>query len=44
MIAREEYAASEAAGGLEFRESVLPIMEAKQAILVETDYALDDQV
>jgi glyoxylase-like metal-dependent hydrolase (beta-lactamase superfamily II) len=44
VIAREEYAASEAGGGLEFRESVLPIMEANQAVLVETDYALDDQV
>jgi glyoxylase-like metal-dependent hydrolase (beta-lactamase superfamily II) len=44
VIAREEYAASEAVGGLEFRESVLPIMEAKQAVLVETDYALDDEV
>ena len=44
VIAREEYAASEAGGGLEFRESVLPIMEAKQAVLVETDYALDDEV
>jgi glyoxylase-like metal-dependent hydrolase (beta-lactamase superfamily II) len=44
VIAREEYVASEAGDGLEFRESVLPIMEAKQAVLVKTDYALDDQV
>jgi glyoxylase-like metal-dependent hydrolase (beta-lactamase superfamily II) len=44
VIAREEYAASEDVCGLEFRESVLPIMEAKQAVLVETDYALDDEV
>ncbi len=27
-----------------FHENVLPIMEAGQAVLVETDYALDDQV
>jgi glyoxylase-like metal-dependent hydrolase (beta-lactamase superfamily II) len=44
VIAKEEYTASEAMGGLEFRESVLPIMEAKQGVLVESDYALDDEV
>lgn len=27
-----------------FRENVLPVMEAKQAVLVDMDYALDDEV
>ncbi len=44
ILAAKEYAASEAEGGAVFLESVLPIMEAGQAVLVEMDYALDDQV
>jgi glyoxylase-like metal-dependent hydrolase (beta-lactamase superfamily II) len=44
ILARDEYAASEADDTLVFRENVLPIMEAKQAVLVDTDYALDDDV
>jgi hypothetical protein len=41
ILAAKEYAASEAAGTAVFLESVLPIMEAGQAVLVETDYALE---
>ncbi len=44
ILAKEEYAASEAGGSAVFTESVLPIMEAGQAVLVDTDYALDDEV
>ena len=44
ILAAEEYAASEAENSEVFRESVLPIMEAGQAVLVDTDYALDDEV
>ena len=40
----DEYAASETDNHQVFRENVLPIMEANQAVLVDTDYALDDQV
>jgi glyoxylase-like metal-dependent hydrolase (beta-lactamase superfamily II) len=44
ILAAEEYAACEAEDGAVFHENVLPIMEAGQAALVDTDYALDDQV
>ena len=44
IFAADEYAASEADDGLVFRENVLPIMEARQAVLVDMDYALDDEV
>jgi glyoxylase-like metal-dependent hydrolase (beta-lactamase superfamily II) len=44
ILAKEEYAASEAGGSVVFLQNVLPIMEAGQAVLVETDYALDDEV
>jgi glyoxylase-like metal-dependent hydrolase (beta-lactamase superfamily II) len=44
VISREEYAASEREKGSVFEENVLPIVEAKQAMLVDMDYALDDQV
>ena len=44
VFARAEYAASETGDDEVFRESVLPIMEAGQAVLVDTDYALDDEV
>ncbi len=44
ILAKEEYAASETVGSAVFIESVLPIMEAGQAVLVDTDYALDDEV
>jgi len=44
IFAKVEYAAAEAGNNSIFRESVLPIMEAGQAQLVETDFALDDNV
>lgn len=44
MFAREEYQAMEAENHLIFIENVLPVMEAGQAVLVDLDYALDDQV
>ena len=44
ILAKDEYAASEAGDSAVFRENVLPIMEAGQAVLVDTDYALDDEV
>jgi glyoxylase-like metal-dependent hydrolase (beta-lactamase superfamily II) len=44
ILAADEYAACEAGGTAVFRENVLPVMEAGQAVLVDTDYALDDEV
>ncbi len=44
ILAADEYAACEADGTAIFHENVLPIMEAGQAVLVDTDYALDDEV
>jgi glyoxylase-like metal-dependent hydrolase (beta-lactamase superfamily II) len=44
ILARDEVAASEAKNSTVYRENVLPILEAKRAVLVETDYALDDEV
>jgi len=44
VFAREEYAATEAEGHQLFLDNVLPIMEAKQAVLVDMDYALDDEL
>jgi len=44
IFSRPEYEAAEARPGSLFRESVLPVMEAGQAVLVEMDHALDDEV
>ena len=44
VFARDEYQATEAENSLIFIENVLPVMEAKQALLVDLDYALDDEV
>jgi len=44
ILATDEYAACETQGTAVFHENVLPIMEAGQAVLVDTDYALDDEV
>jgi glyoxylase-like metal-dependent hydrolase (beta-lactamase superfamily II) len=44
IIARDEYQAMEAANSPIFIENVQPIMEAKQAVLVDLDYALDDEI
>jgi len=44
ILAAGEYAASEAADTAVFHENVLPVMEAGQAVLVDNDYALDDEI
>jgi glyoxylase-like metal-dependent hydrolase (beta-lactamase superfamily II) len=44
VFAKDEYEASAAADTPVFRESVLPVMEAGQAQLVATDFALDDEI
>jgi glyoxylase-like metal-dependent hydrolase (beta-lactamase superfamily II) len=44
IFSKAEYAATAADGGAPFQQSVLPILEAGQAQLVELDYALDDEV
>ncbi len=44
ILARDEVAASEARKSTVFDENVQPILDAKQAVLVDTDYALDDEV
>ena len=44
ILARDEVAASEADGTTVFQENVQPILDAKQGELVDTDYALDDEV
>jgi len=44
VFARTEYEAMAETGGEVFEESVLPVMEAGQAILVDMDHALDDNL
>ena len=44
IFARREFEEAQTQGADIFRENVLPIIEAKQAVLVETDYQLDDNV
>jgi glyoxylase-like metal-dependent hydrolase (beta-lactamase superfamily II) len=44
VFARREYEHSQSENNATFQESVVPIMEAKQAILVDMDFALDDEI
>jgi glyoxylase-like metal-dependent hydrolase (beta-lactamase superfamily II) len=44
MFARDEYRAMEEENHPIFIDNVLPIMEARQAVLVDLDYALDDEI
>jgi glyoxylase-like metal-dependent hydrolase (beta-lactamase superfamily II) len=44
VFARDEYQAMEAENSLIFVENVQPILEARQAVLVDLDYALDDEI
>jgi len=44
VFARDEYQAMEAENSLIFIENVQPILEAKQAVLVDLDYSLDDEI
>jgi len=41
LFARPEYEASAAANGIVFRENVLPVMQAGQAVLVGLDHEID---
>ena len=44
VFARDEYRAMESENSLIFIENLEPILEAKQAVLVDLDYALDDEI
>jgi len=44
VFARDEYRAMEEENHPIFIDNVLPIMEARQAVLVDLDYALDDEI
>ncbi len=44
IFSEPEYAAAAETNSIVFRESVLPVMEAKQAELVAMDFALDDNI
>ena len=44
VIARSEIQSAESENSLYFIENVQPILEANQAVLVDLDYALDDEV
>jgi glyoxylase-like metal-dependent hydrolase (beta-lactamase superfamily II) len=44
IFARDEYETTEAEGHQLFLDNVLPVMEAQQAVLVDMDYALDDEL
>jgi glyoxylase-like metal-dependent hydrolase (beta-lactamase superfamily II) len=44
VFARDEYQAMESENSLIFIENVQPIVEARQAVLVDLDYALDDEL
>lgn len=44
LFAKPEYEASAAVNGVVFRENVLPVMDAGQAVLVELDHQIDDGV
>lgn len=44
MFSRLEYSAAEERNADSFRESVLPVMEAGQAVIVEMDHAIDDSL
>jgi glyoxylase-like metal-dependent hydrolase (beta-lactamase superfamily II) len=44
VFSKLEYEATAKDAGVGFEESVLPVMEAGQALLVDLDFALDDEV
>jgi glyoxylase-like metal-dependent hydrolase (beta-lactamase superfamily II) len=44
VFSREEYQATAAENSQIFIENVQPILDAKQAVLVDMDYALDDEI
>jgi glyoxylase-like metal-dependent hydrolase (beta-lactamase superfamily II) len=44
IFSKNEFAAAQADSNTIFKQSLLPVLEAGQAVLVDLDYALDDQV
>ena len=44
ILAKREVEHVQTVPSLQYQESVLPVIEAGQAVLVDTDFALDDQV
>ena len=44
ILAKSEVARARAEDVSQYHESVLPVIEAGQAVLVETDYRLDDEI
>ncbi len=44
VFARDEYRAMEEENHAIFVDNVLPVMDAKQAVLVDLDFALDDEI
>ena len=44
ILAREEVEAAEKAGLTQYPENVLPVIEAGQAVLVDSDHAFDDRI
>ena len=44
VFARTEVEYAESAGLPQYPENVLPVIEAGQAVIVESDYALDDSL
>jgi len=44
ILAKSEVAHARAGDLSQYRESVLPVIEAGQAVLVDTDYGLDDEI
>ncbi len=44
ILAKREVEHVQTVSSLQYRESVLPVIEAGQAVLVETDFVLDDEV
>ena len=44
VFARDEYEAMEAENHQIYIDNVLPVMDAQQAVLVDLDYALDDEI
>jgi len=44
VLSRADYEANAESDEVDFRENVVPVVEAKQARLVESDFSLDDEV
>ncbi|NQV43789.1 MAG: MBL fold metallo-hydrolase [Rhodospirillales bacterium] len=44
IMARDDYEDSQINDNLVYRENILPVMEAGQGVLVDTDFQLDDEI